>query len=130
MFHINIRITKPFKNIFQIQRPLPCASQPQLVNQHSCESIIQYQNQMNCSLVQYYGIQSYASETLPPCTPALALKVDVFATLDSKNVEKPRKCLPLCYEEFSKFTSTVAKMSGSEIPNQHLPSNLDENIQR
>ena len=85
---------------------------------------------MNCSCAQYYGIQSYASETLPPCTPALALKVDFFATMDSKDEENPRKCLPLCYEEFSKFTSTVAKIAGSEIPNQHLPSDLNENIQR
>lgn len=84
---------------------------------------------MNCSCAQYYGIESYAPENLPDCTPALALKVDFFATTDSKNEEKPRKCLPLCNEEFSKFTSTVAKIAGSEL-NQHLPSNLNENIQR
>ena len=130
MFHINVHIAKPFKPIFQIQRPLLCASQSQIVNQHTCEFIIQYQNQMNCSCAQYYGIQSYAPENLPHCTPALALKVDFFSTLDSKNKQKSRNCLPLCYEEFSKFSSTVAKIAGSEIPNQHLPSYLDEKIQR
>ena len=47
-----------------------------------------------------------------------------FGNMEFSDESKSTECLPLCHEEFSKFTSTVAKVDGSKIPDEYLPPDL------
>ena len=106
----------------------PCDSGLQIFNQDTCESIINYQGQLNCSLSEYYGLRNLALKGLVQCKPEFLFKADFNVT--SRDRPKRIDCLKLCKEEFSKFSATVAQISGSEIPNEYLPSDEMNRFQR
>ena len=108
----------------QIKRDFTCDSKnQQLFNQHDCELTMVFARQLNCSVAEYMGIEGSGLELLkdqPPCDMKDIIRLRSYNKSDHQSAEK---CLPLCTEESTAFSDSVATMSDKAVED-YLPADF------
>ena len=67
--------------------------------------------------MSFFSVDSPASNAKKACTPKDFQ--NMFKSLLSGNRGNSRKCLPLCHEEYTTFTDTVASLTKQYVEKQY-----------
>ena len=84
-------------------------------------------NELNCSVAEYMGIEGSGLELLkdqPPCDMKDIIRLRSYNKSDHQSAEK---CLPLCTEESTAFSDSVATMSDKAVED-YLPADFGINL--
>ena len=86
-----------------------------------------FARQLNCSVAEYMGIEGSGLELFkdqPPCDMKDIISLRSHNKSDHQSTEK---CLPLCTEESTAFSDSVATMSDKDVED-YLPADFGINL--